>query len=1811
MYKSIRTYILIAFLGLFAFNLAGQTTYTSAPASGTFTSTTNTDKACSSGGYTSYGQNALKMKVTITGNQAKFRIQKAGTGNFSASGTAYIKESDACGNVLGQATYSTSVNYVEITILLTHTSGTEDYCGMIKQTASPNWRNHTPTISITANTLSCGMPDPASFGATNTTCNSFKANWFAVSGATGYQVNVAEQGASFPNSGFLSTTTTNKTITGLNPCKDYKFQVRANCSGNYSTWSPSLQNIELPDPTLTVTAPSNGSTINIGASVNINWTASSTACLNNYVLQWVPNSTGVPENIVVSLTSSATSYSWTPTTLFTMGPGKIKIYDQVNNCINNLAQTYSVTLANPGNGLVLGSAIVCTPNPLVQGQAKQVTYSVRNNGSSTFHGTIKLIFCNSSGVSIAVMHETFNESLTVGQTKNYTHTYPTTTASPGSYKIRVEYSTNTNWLGYTGGSPVGTGGFTNPIDINVVLATGNCSFTDCPTSTNCGGTSYQSTTYDAVQYLCSHFIINSSNNNVRPNDLITRAELAKITLYGVFGDSLNIPDPLVSDYFPSPYADLQNTNTFYYRAAKALLYLQYDDGITPFDRNRFWFEPNGNIERCLVLKVMLEAFNILPATSGSNPFTDFPSSAAFYGYAKKAFALGITNTTTFRPHENCTRAEAFIFLHRIITMVGLPTVNNTLDLSTSSFFIPSNRNLASMTGNMGMESGNFNHYTKTCFAIPGRNVSLDFGFTYNSYLTEMPSELYPLEPLGNAWSHTYNMYLNFIYGPTVWDTKFAVHMPDGSLLIYTFDSLTYAQNGTIAFLPETKGNYNILTNISSTKYELKTKSQVVYTFQKLGSSDVAFVLTSIKDRNNNTITISYIQGEPYTAPGTSTAKNTRKISSVSDPAGRTLQFSYVSGTNLISSVTDPLSRNIHFSYSGGRLATFTDAKGQNTSYTYGTSITETGLLKTIQLPKGNVITNTYLQRKLTSTKYNNNSPTTIEHNPNYVAGNNDFYKSTVSVPQQGGQNITTNYEMNGQGNITKADGNDAVDLSSSFSNSSHPTLPSNIINNKTNVTVSPQYDSRGNVTQITVSGNGINTTESFQYNTINDVTQHTDANGHTTTYYYTNGNLSKVTDALGNETTFSNNSYGQPTSVVNPSNVTVNLGYNSYGNQSSVSIPSLGLSASMNYDAASRMTSATNFSGQTSTYIYNNNDKLVSEKDALNNTTTYSYDPNDNLLGITNAKGYSTSFTYDYDKDFLLSESFQGATKSYTYNEDGTLNTFTNPNGNILNYTYDNAGRKINDGYASYAYLSNGNLASVTKSGKAITFGYDGLNRVNSIAYDGNTVGYTYDDVGNLLTMTYPGNKTVTYTYDAVNQLKTVKDWNNNTTNYYYRPDGQIDYMVYPNSVKTTYTYDNAGRPTAMSTKRNNGSGTEIAGYTFALDPLDNHTLESIIEPYATYQAVATQTINYSYNNANRIQNAGSINFGFDNNGNTTSKTGYTYAYDVLNNLTNVSGNFNASYVYDGAGNRREATRGGAVTKYVLDILGMSNVLMETDGSGTPQNYYVYGLGLISRIKPDNTTHYYVYDYRGSTVAMVDATPSANVTHKYQYDDFGKVLQAQEADYNPCRYVGRYGVMYEDSTLQFMRARYYDPTIGRFLSEDPIWSANLYPYTKNNPVITIDPSGKINKILELSLSFGYDYLENNAKGNTYGIKEVSAFVGSTVLEESSKKILGAAISKFVPVNTIISALSDGISTDLIESATKDVASVILPVAGSYVVSWGVQKVQKAYDDVESKYLYNKNYIKENHLSKDFMKKLKNKKYSAARDVLVKELKNVY
>ena len=255
------------------------------------------------------------------------------------------------------------------------------------------------------------------------------------------------------------------------------------------------------------------------------------------------------------------------------------------------------------------------------------------------------------------------------------------------------------------------------------------------------------------------------------------------------------------------------------------------------------------------------------------------------------------------------------------------------------------------------------------------------------------------------------------------------------------------------------------------------------------------------------------------------------------------------------------------------------------------------------------------------------------------------------------------------------------------------------------------------------------------------------------------------------------------------------------------------------------------------------------------------------------------------------------------------------------------------------------------------------------------------------------------------------------------------------------------GRPTGKTTKLANG--TIIASYTVTLDKHGNILSQTTKEPYGD-MVLSSEDISYTYNSGNRITKAGSTSFTFDANGNTTKRGSEVFNWDTKDRLTKAG---STAITYDPLG----LIASYGTTTFTTDPLGMGNVLSDSKSGAT----YIYGNGLEARVI-NGAASYYVTDMRGSVVAIVNE--SGTVTHKYQYDEFGKVLQKQEANYNPFQYVGKYGVMYLSDHQYYMRARHYDPTIGRFYSEDPIWSTNLYPYTDNNPIMGIDPKGEFSEV---------------------------------------------------------------------------------------------------------------------------------------------------
>ena len=413
-------------------------------------------------------------------------------------------------------------------------------------------------------------------------------------------------------------------------------------------------------------------------------------------------------------------------------------------------------------------------------------------------------------------------------------------------------------------------------------------------------------------------------------------------------------------------------------------------------------------------------------------------------------------------------------------------------------------------------------------------------------------------------------------------------------------------------------------------------------------------------------------------------------------------------------------------------------------------------------------------------------------------------------------------------------------------------------------------------------------------------------------------------------------------------------------------------------------------------------------------------------------------------------------------------------------------------------------LSSVVDRNGTTTLEYNDINRLTS-ATDiyGKTISYAYDYAGNLTSLTYPGNKVVTYAYDPANRLTSVTDWLDNTTTYDYSLGGNMMKVVYPDGSILVHQFDDADRLTAIWDFK--ADATVDASFEFSLNSLGNRTGISYHQPLNAVPP--TQSVTNTFGNDNRMLTLGSTTFDFDNSGNVITRTVgsdvTTYSWNYDNMLAQVvSGSNTYSYTYDGLGNRVAKVENSTTTRYVVEPRS-STVLAETDASGNITAYYVYGLGLISKITPSDETYYYHYDGLGNIVAMTDSAGS--VVNKYSYDAYGKVLSQVEAVSNPFKYVGLFGVIDEGNGLLYMRARYYDTAMRRFLNKDPIGflggDLNLYAYVRGNPVNWVDPWG-----LYLTISQQINVTLFSSIGSTAGF-----LIGGALGSPTSGSAIGGAV----------------------------------------------------------------------------------------------------
>ncbi len=220
----------------------------------------------------------------------------------------------------------------------------------------------------------------------------------------------------------------------------------------------------------------------------------------------------------------------------------------------------------------------------------------------------------------------------------------------------------------------------------------------------------------------------------------------------------------------------------------------------------------------------------------------------------------------------------------------------------------------------------------------------------------------------------------------------------------------------------------------------------------------------------------------------------------------------------------------------------------------------------------------------------------------------------------------------------------------------------------------------------------------------------------------------------------------------------------------------------------------------------------------------------------------------------------------------------------------------------------------------------------------------------------------------------------------------------------------------------------------------------------------------YSYNTSNQLTATPSATYTYDYNGNTTSKTDAagttTYNWNAFNQLTSVvlpGASGTVSFKYDPFGRRVQKSGPSGTVDYLYDG---KNVIQEVDQSGGTFVKYLQSPGVdepLTQLR-SSTVSYYQQDGLGSVTSLTDS--NGGVANTYTYDDYGKLVTSTGMIVNTIRYSGR--EFDTETGTYYNRARYFDPQVGRFVSEDPIGflgGINKYAYVLNRPVNYSDPLG--------------------------------------------------------------------------------------------------------------------------------------------------------
>ncbi|GLS74743.1 hypothetical protein GCM10007904_00780 [Oharaeibacter diazotrophicus] len=702
---------------------------------------------------------------------------------------------------------------------------------------------------------------------------------------------------------------------------------------------------------------------------------------------------------------------------------------------------------------------------------------------------------------------------------------------------------------------------------------------------------------------------------------------------------------------------------------------------------------------------------------------------------------------------------------------------------------------------------------------PPFGPAVPFTVTYNQREASQPS-VFPFSNLGPKWSFNW---LSYIRDDPRKAGRSVVRVVGGGGSV-AYDGF---ERGSGTFDRESETGA-ILTVVSHPRgiYQRKLPDGSLETYSRAVGKSAALrflLLTKIADPHGNAVTLTYDTSD--------------RLVSITDAAGKVTRLAYglAESPLLITKVTDPFARSAVFTYEkfgkgGFRLASITDTIGLTSSFTYAKGSAKIVGLTTPYGTTSFEADGTEAQRYIEVTdplgnkelleSFNDSAvpfsesltPEGMNVRNEYLNYRNTMYWDKHAYTFEDGDDDSQYY---GAARVTHwlHDKNN-FDFRSNTIESIKPPLEARIwMNYESQDEQGETYLQEGTFDKPLHVGRAISASatllESFEYNTLGNVTRYVDPAGRTTNFLYGDGvdlqavqrlkdrapadtlaqfvydgrHLPQIyVDAAGQSTRFTYNTRGQVTVAVNAKGEKTSYIYDGNGYLARVVNAHGKTSVAFTRDTLGRAVAMTDSEGYTVRYEYDALDRVTTERFPDGTTRTYGYDKLD-LVRIKDREGRVTRLTYDALRNLTSVTDPLGQKTRFTYYKNGVLRSLIDANGNTTTWLIDVQSRVTAKVYAdgsreTYTYDQAGRLASKTDAKKQVTrYGYMLDGQLASITYLNDPtptadVAFTYDAAYGRLTSVDNAATRTTYSYYPAGvpgalQLKTETSHN---------PDAQVSY---------------------------------------------------------------------------------------------------------------------------------------------------------------------------------------------------------------------------------------------------------------------------------------------------------------------------------------------------------------------------------------------------------------------------------------------------